>query len=430
MAGPSLAHAHSLCRFIDGAPSPYHVVESGRTVLLDAGFSDVSGAEHPSGPGKYLICRDGSLMAWAIPDGAQPATPFRIVGAHTDSPNLRLKPQPEIDSYGYRRLGVEVYGGVLLNTWLDRDLGLSGRVTVRSEGGSAETRLVHIDAPILRIPQLAIHLDREVSNTGLLLNKQQHLNPIYGLTEGGGSIWDAVANAADASRDEIVGSELMLHDTVPCQVIGLDDELISAPRLDNQLSCHAAITALSGTNPSDTIPVITLFDHEEVGSVSAAGAATASLPRLLERITTGLGGDSAAHHTALDGATFVSADNAHATHPNYPERHDPAHSIEMNGGPVLKHNANQRYTTDAVTAGIFRLAAERAGVATQDFVSRSDLPCGSTIGPTVSALLGVRAFDVGCPQLAMHSAREVAGSHDPWDLTLLLAELLAHGDHS
>ena len=422
MASPHLAHAHSLLRFIDASPSPYHAVGSATELLSEAGFQQVeAGADMPTAPGRWVLPRDGALLAWIVPDDAAADTPFHIVGAHTDSPNLRVKPSPNADVPGFRRLGVEVYGGVLLNSWLDRDLGLSGRVSVRGADGP-EVRLVLIDTPLFRLPQLAIHLDRGV-NDGLQLNKQQHLCPIYG-DANAPDLMAIVAEHAGVGVRDILGFDLMFHDTAPSQLIGVDAAFISAPRLDNQLSCHAAITALSGTTPSDSIPVVALFDHEEVGSVSVTGAATDALPRLLRNITRGLGGSDADHARALDASLFVSADNAHATHPNYPERHDPGHPILMNGGPVLKFNSNQRYTTDAISAGIFQLAAERAGVEIQSFVSRTDMPCGSTIGPTVAASLGVRALDVGCAQLAMHSARELAGTNDPWDLTLILAELL------
>lgn len=392
-------------------------------MLVDADFAEVETTAGAGRAGRHFIVRGGSIVAWIVPDEATATTPFRIVGAHTDSPNLRLKPEPQADSVGYRRLGVEVYGGVLLNSWLDRDLGLSGRLAVR-DGDGVRSELVLVDRPILRVPQLAIHLDREISERGLSLNKQQHLAPVYGLEHTSPEVWELIAATAGVSRDDIVGADLMLHDTTPSQLIGAELEFISAPRLDNQLSCHAAITALAGTSASETIPMVTLFDHEEVGSVSDTGAATAQLPHLLAEIADALGADAAQRRVALDESLFVSADNAHATHPNYAERHEPGHHISMNAGPVLKHNSNQRYTTDAVSAGMFHLAAEHAGVSTQAFVSRSDMPCGSTIGPTVSASLGMRALDVGCAQLAMHSCRELAGSTDPWDLTLLLAELL------
>ncbi len=417
------AHAQALCRFIDEAPSPFHVVAGAVDLLEGAGFSPATSTT--GGTGKFYRVHDGSITAWVVPEGASKDAAFRIVGAHTDSPNLHLKPEPTTEPFGYRSLGVETYGGVLLNSWLDRDLSLSGRVAVRN-GNDLSTVLVNVERPILRIPQLAIHLDRDISTKGLLLNKQRHMAPIYGLArDASDDIWDIVANAAQIARADIIGADLMLHDTAPSQLIGADLEFISAPRLDNQLSCHAALTALSGVSAGDSIPVVTLFDHEEVGSVSATGAATTVLPRLLRNISDGLGASPAEHDDALGRSLFISADNAHATHPNYPDRHEPQHHIALNAGPALKHNANQRYTTTATSEGIFHLAAERAGVRTQSFVSRSDLPCGSTIGPTVSALLGMSALDVGCPQLAMHSCRELAGTNDPWELTLLLAELLS-----
>lgn len=417
------AHAYSLARFIDGSPSPFHVVDNGVALLTDAGYSRAEPGVPGAMTGQRFVQRDGSLIAWNTPDGLEPGAPLRLVGAHTDSPNLRLKPNPDANTHGYRRLGVEVYGGVLLNSWLDRDLGLSGRVSVRESADQASEHLVLLNSPLLRIPQLAIHLDREISEKGLKLNRQLHLSPIFGLGDTDG-IYSLIADAIGVSTSDILATELMLHDINPSTLLGVNEEFLSAPRLDNQLSCHAALTALAGVNQSESISMVALFDHEEVGSVSQTGAATNALSRLLAQINTDLGGEEADLARSLDGGLCVSADNAHATHPNYPERHEPHHHIAMNGGPALKHNANQRYTTDSVTAGEFHLAAERAGVRTQAFVSRSDLRCGSTIGPTLAANLGIRALDVGCPQLAMHSCRELAGAHDAWDLTLLLAELL------
>ena len=256
----------------------------------------------------------------------------------------------------------------------------------------------------------------------MLLNKQQHLAPIYGLGEA--AVSEVIADAAGVAASDILATDLMLHDITPSSLLGVDEEFLSAPRLDNQLSCHAALTALAGVQGNEAISVVTLFDHEEVGSVSHTGAATALLPRLLAQINTDLGGADIDLSASMSNGLCVSADNAHGTHPNYADRHEPNHHIALNGGPTLKHNANQRYTTDAVTAAEFHLAAERAGVRTQAFVNRTDLSCGSTIGPTLAASLGMRALDVGCPQLAMHSCRELAGAHDPWDMTMLLAELL------
>ncbi len=423
MSSAHEAHAHALMRFLDASPSPFHVVASAIEMLDSAGFRATAEPTGSEGPGRFYHARDGALLAWTVPDDATAGTPFRVVGAHTDSPNLRVKPRPDADAGGFRRVGVEVYGGVLLNSWLDRDLGISGRIVVRTDDGP-DSRLVLIDEPVARIPQLAIHLDREVNDKGLVLNRQQHLGPITGLAATASPLLDEVAERADVTPTDLVGFDLMFHDLSSARLVGFGGEFLSSGRLDNQVSCHAAITALIGHADEEAVGVVSLFDHEEVGSVSGTGAATAMLPRVLAGITSALEGDERAHDRALADSLFVSADNAHATHPNYPERHDPHHVVEMNGGPVLKFNASQRYTTDGVSAGLFRLAAERAGVETQDFVSRSDMPCGSTIGPTVAAALGVRALDLGCAQLAMHSARELCGARDPWDLTLVLAEPL------
>ena len=418
----SRAHALSLARFIDASPSPFHVVQTGVELLESAGYVPAEPGSPGGMTGTRYLKRDGSLIAWRATSDTTPGTPIRLVGAHTDSPNLRLKPNPDANAFGYKRLGVEVYGGVLLNSWLDRDLGLSGRVVVRDGSDGSIEQLVLVNKPLLRIPQLAIHLDREISQKGLLLNKQQHLAPIYGLGEA--AVSEVIADAAGVAASDILATDLMLHDITPSSLLGVDEEFLSAPRLDNQLSCHAALTALAGVQGNEAISVVTLFDHEEVGSVSHTGAATALLPRLLAQINTDLGGADIDLSASMSNGLCVSADNAHGTHPNYADRHEPNHHIALNGGPTLKHNANQRYTTDAVTAAEFHLAAERAGVRTQAFVNRTDLSCGSTIGPTLAASLGMRALDVGCPQLAMHSCRELAGAHDPWDMTMLLAELL------
>jgi len=420
---PHVAHALSLMRFIDGSPSPFHAVESARALLADAGFTPADDSTEGGLLGRRFMVRDGSIIAWHADADAPPRAPMRIVGAHTDSPNLRLKPQPIADAYGYRRLGVEVYGGVLLNSWLDRDLGISGRLMVRGNDGRPDERLVHMTEAALRIPQLAIHLGRDVNEKGLVLNRQNHLGPIYGLA-GSDDIWEILSDLAGVTRSEILSADLMLHDVQPSAMLGHDAAFLSAPRIDNQLSCHAAITALTGSSSPECVSVVALFDHEEVGSVSHTGAAATTMPRLIRQLVQARGGNESDVAAAISDGLFVSADNAHGTHPNYPERHDPDHHIGLNAGPVLKHNSNQRYTTDARTAAMFHLAAESAGVSTQEFVNRSDMACGSTIGPTVAASLGVRALDVGCAQLAMHSCRELAGAADPWDLTLLLAELL------
>jgi aspartyl aminopeptidase len=408
--------ARRLLAFIDASPSPFHAAATAAALLDGAGFVELAEADPwPTGPGHHFVRRGGSLVAWATTADHGPAGGFRIVGAHTDSPNLRIKPKPDTGQAGYRQLAVEVYGGALLNSWLDRDLGLSGRVTVRVGDGAAE-RLLRVDRPLLRVPQLAIHLDRDIANSGLLLNPQQHLSPVWGVgdpTPGGFAAF--VAAELGVAPDAVLGWDLMAHDLAPSTLAGLDDELVSAPRLDNLCSSWAATEALlavTGTGPSDQVPVVVLFDHEEIGSTSERGAASTLLPSVVERVVTGLGGSREDLHRALAASWCCSADMAHATHPNYADRHEPNHRIRLNGGPVLKTNSNLRYATDSTGAAEFVLACEQAGVPYQRYAHRTDLPCGSTIGPITAAGLGVPTFDIGAPQLAMHSARELAGSAD------------------
>lgn len=431
-------HALDLCGYLAAAPSPYHAVVEATLRLDAAGFTRLDPTEvWPNAPGAYYVARAGNLIAWVVSAAAAPAphTAMRIVGAHTDSPNLRIKPNPDTGSMGWRQLGIEVYGGALRNSWLDRDLGVSGRVTVRTAAGPA-TRLVKVDRPIARVPQLAIHLDRDVNDKGLKLNPQQHLVPVWGLgaaTPGDFTTFLAAElSAAGDTMDptDVIAWNAMFHDLAPPAFAGRDGEMIASGRLDDLCSSHAAITALAAGAPlaadaadaaADVVPVVCLFDHEEVGSTSATGAAGAWLAHVLERSVVARGGTRDDWLRALAGSLCVSADMAHATHPNYPERHDPDHLIRLDEGPVVKTNANQRYATDAETAAAFAEACDEAGVPLQQFVNRSDLPCGSTIGPVTAAGLAVPTVDVGVAQLAMHSAREMCGAHDParlaWALT-------------
>ncbi len=409
------AVAEALCAFIDDSPSPYHAVASAAALLEDAGFVRTPLDEaFPTGTGAFYVSRGGSLIAWRQAGMAPRA--FRLVGAHTDSPNLRIKPRPDHVTAGVRQLGVEVYGGALLNSWLDRDLGLSGRVTIRTGGGPA-TRLLRIDDPLLRVPQLAIHLDREVNTEGLKLNAQTHMAPIWDLDTDRGSASEFTAVVADrlgVAPDDVLAWDVMAHDLTPSRRTGVDGVFVSAPRLDNLASSFAGIRALLRT-PEDTpaVPVVCLYDHEEIGSTTATGADSALLASVLERIASALGSGRDALHAALAGSVCVSADMAHATHPNYADRHEPDHHVTMNEGPVVKVNANQRYASDAESVATFLHACEVAGVPHQSFVGRTDLPCGSTIGPVTSARLGISTVDVGIAQLAMHSARELCGADDP-----------------
>ena len=415
-----------LLAFLHDSPTPYHAVAEAARRLAAAGFRalDETSSWTDLAPGGYYVTSsETNLIGFVVPPVAQ-RTSFQIVGAHTDSPNLRLKPQPEYTNEGYAQLGVEVYGGVLLSSWLDRDLGIAGRLLVREDSGAIASRLVSIRKPLLRVPQLAIHLDREVNEKGLVLNRQEHLAPIYGLRPEGlagtRGMLAHVAEAAGVDVERIAGSELMLFDLAAPTLGGAANELIFSARLDNLAMCHAAVTALAQVKSPSAISVIALFDHEEVGSASAAGAGSAVLPRILERLV----GDREAFLRACARSTCISADMSHAVHPNYANRHEPRHKPQLNGGPVIKTNVQQRYATTAATAAMFEALCREEDVPVQQYVVRTDLPCGSTIGPITSTLLGIATVDVGNPMLSMHSARELCGSKDPEMMNRVLTRYL------
>ncbi|NNH75604.1 M18 family aminopeptidase [Nocardia uniformis] len=414
------ATAAGLCEFIDASPSPFHVCRTVAGELDDHGFTRLSeSAPWPaSSAGRYYVVRGGSLVAWADGGPGAPtgfrggqAAPFRVVGGHTDSPNLRVKQHPDLASAGWQLVGLEPYGGAWLNSWLDRDLGVSGRLSVR-DGNVLRERLIRIDEPILRVPQLAIHLSED--RRGVTLDPQRHVNAVWGVGGEPSSFLTFVSERSGIEPDAVLGWELMTHDLVPAKLIGRDLDLISAPRLDNQGTCYAGLRAFLAAiaEPGAAVPVLALFDHEEVGSQSDRGAQSGLLPTILERIVLTRGGGRAEYLAALAGSVCASGDMAHATHPNYPDRHEPAHKIAVNGGPVLKVNQNLRYATDATGAGAFALACSQADVPLQRYVHRADLPCGSTIGPMTAARTGMPTVDVGAAQLAMHSAREMMGAAD------------------
>ncbi len=419
---PALDPTDSLLAYLAASPSPYHAVANAAARLDAAGFKplDETDVWDDTTGGRYVV-RGGALVAWRLPSGAPAHTPFRVVGAHTDSPNLRLKPHPDTGSAGWRQLAVEVYGGALLNSWLDRDLGLSGRVVMRD----ATVHLVLVDRPLARVPQLAIHLDRDVNERGVVLDRQTHLAPIWGLGPvAGGDLEAFVASELDVDVREIAAFDLMLHDLTPPARLGVDNELIASARLDNLFSSWAGIEALAAAPDGTAIAVVCLFDHEEVGSASTTGAAGPLLEVVIDRLIQLRSGTGEDRHRALVTSVCASADMAHAIHPNYPERHEPGHRPLPNGGPVLKVNANQRYATDAITQVAFTEACRRAGVPWQVFVSRNNVPCGSTIGPITATRLGIATVDIGCAQLSMHSARELAGARDPAYLSAALGAFL------
>ncbi|MEU8873889.1 M18 family aminopeptidase [Streptomyces javensis] len=411
--GIDRGHTDDLMSFLRASPSPYHAVASAAERLEKAGFRRIEETAPWDGTaGGRFVLRGGAIVAWYVPEGAEAATPYRIVGAHTDSPNLRVKPIPDTGAHGWRQIAVEIYGGALLNTWLDRDLGLSGRITLRD----GSHHLVTVDRPLLRVPQLAVHLDRSVNTEGLKLDKQRHMTPIWGL--GGveeGDLIRFVAEEAGVAAEEIAGWDLMTHSVEPPAYLGRDRELVAGPRMDNLVSVHAGTAALIAAARQEPpyIPVLAAFDHEENGSQSDTGADGPLLGTVLERSVFARGGAYEERARAFAGTVCLSSDTGHAVHPNYAERHEPGHHPRPNGGPILKVNVNQRYATDGAGRAVFAAACERAGVPWQTFVSHNSMPCGTTIGPITAARHGIATVDIGIAILSMHSARELCGAQDP-----------------
>jgi aspartyl aminopeptidase len=427
------AAADDLRAFSDASPTPFHAVAEMARRLEVAGFSALDERERWSlaaGDRRY-VQRGGSIAAFQVGRQAPSDAGFRMIGAHTDSPTLKVRPRFDVRRAGYRLVGVEPYGGLLLHTWLDRDLTVAGRVAVREPGGGVGLRLVRLPGAPLRIPSLAIHLQRDTPQWELKLNPQTQAVPLWGPTAGAAGaghdavdasgfdldsepgLLEALAEALDVAPSEILGHDLVTADTLPAAAGGSGGAYVFAPRLDNQSSCHAAVTALAEAGQADATQVIVANDHEEVGSGSAEGARGPFLADALARVVTVLEpGDPQALPVALARSVLVSADAAHALHPNFAEQHEPAHTPRLGGGPILKVNANQSYATDAATGGWFAARCAEAGVPLQHFVTRADLPCGSTIGPLTAARLGVATVDVGMPVLSMHSCREQAAADD------------------
>ncbi|MBG0853803.1 M18 family aminopeptidase [Streptomyces spinoverrucosus] len=420
-------HTDDLMSFLAASPSPYHAVANAAERLEKAGFRQVAETDAWDGTsGGRFVLRGGAIVAWYVPEGAAPHTPFRIVGAHTDSPNLRVKPLPDTGAHGWRQVAVEIYGGPLLNSWLDRDLGLAGRLTLRD----GTTHLVNVDRPLLRVPQLAIHLDRSVSSEGLKLDKQRHLQPVWGLGNDvrDGDLIAFLEAESGIGAGEATGWDLMVHSVEPPAYLGRDQELMAGPRLDNLLSVHAGVAALTaaatGGEELSCIPVLAAFDHEENGSQSDTGADGPLLGGVLERSVFARGGSYEDRARAFAATVCLSSDTGHAVHPNYAERHDPTHHPRVNGGPILKVNVNNRYATDGSGRAVWAAACEKADVPFQSFVSNNSMPCGTTIGPITAARHGIRTVDVGVAILSMHSARELCGAEDPSLLTRALVAFL------
>jgi aspartyl aminopeptidase len=421
--------AADLRAFVDASPSPFHAVAEMANRLSAAGFTELREEDRwelAAGDRRYVVRDGGSIVAFRLGTAPLSDAGARLVGAHTDSPTFKVRPRPDVRRVGYRLVGVEPYGGVLLHTWMDRELTLAGRIAVRGADGQVELQHVHLPGAPLRLPSLAIHLDRGLRD-GLKLDPQRHLVPLWGpdLDDEQG-LRDALAAHAGVSAADIVGHDLVTADTAPSATAGADGEWIAAPRLDNLGSCHAGVLALlAAAEPTPSTAVLVANDHEEVGSGSAEGARGPFLADVLERLVAVTDdGDRQALPRALARSRLVSADMAHAVHPNYAEQHEPGHRPALGGGPVLKLNANQAYATDARSGAWFTVRCSEAGVPVQHFVSRADLPCGSTIGPLTSTRTGIPTVDVGAPLLAMHSCRELVAADDIGLMTRALTACL------
>lgn len=405
-----------LLAYLDASPSPFHAVAGMVKALGAAGFHPLSeSADWDLVPGgRYYVVRNGSsLVAFVVGEKDLPDGGWRMLGAHTDSPCLKLKPQPDIRNKGYLQVGVEVYGGALLNPWFDRDLSLAGRVDYLDGNGRLGNSLINIRRPVAVIPSLAIHLDREANNSRSI-NAQTDIPPVLMLSPPGGEapdfrrlLMDEMVETGVADVREILDFELCLYDTQGAAMIGWNGEFIAGARLDNLLSCHVGLQALLAAG-SEQHAVLVCNDHEEVGSTSAIGAQGPMLRSVLERVA----GSAANLSRAMANSMMISMDNAHGVHPNYADRHDGNHGPLLNSGPVIKINANQRYASNSETSALFRKLCREVDAPVQSFVVRTDMACGSTIGPLTAAELGVKTLDVGVPTFAMHSIRELAGSDD------------------
>lgn len=420
----ALAHAEDLADFVAASPSSYHAAAEVARRLEDAGFTrlEEDQAWDVAPGGRYVVVRDGAAIAWTVPGDATATTPAHILGAHTDSPGFKLKPQPTTGSRGWLQAAVEVYGGPLLSSWLDRELRLAGRLAL------ADGRVVLADTgALLRLPQLAIHLDRE-ANTGLALDKQFQTQPVWGLGDPTQEdILAELAGSAGISASDIRGYDVVIADTARGAIFGKDRAFFASGRLDDLASVHAGVVALEkiDTAVSGPIAILAAFDHEELGSNSRSGAGGPLLEDILGRVYDALGADASERRRAFSASWCLSSDVGHSVHPNYVHKHDPVVQPVLGSGPILKLNANQRYATDAVGSAAWRGWCETADVVTQEFVSNNNVPCGSTIGPITATRLGIRTVDVGIPILSMHSARELAGVSDLHDLTRVAGAFFA-----
>jgi aspartyl aminopeptidase len=412
-----------LLNFLAVSTTPFHAVQEMARQLAAAGFVRLAEDTQwhiDAGGGYFLTRNDSSIVAFRAGRDGAPGEGIRMVGAHSDSPCLMVKPSPEIESYGCFQLGVQVYGGALLNPWFDRDLSLAGRVSYLCADGRLRVGLVDFRKAIATIPSLAIHLDRD-ANRNREVNPQTAVVPVLSLCadkhpEFRGLLAERLQQEhSDIEVAEVLDYDLSFYDTQGPAMVGLNQEFIASARLANLLSCYTGLQAMLQSDGSQS-SLLVCNDHEEVGSVSAAGAGGPLLKSFVERLSV----DAAGYAALAEGSVMISTDNAHAVHPNFGDLHDEKHGPVMNGGPVIKVNAGQKYATNSETSGLFRMLAAKESVPVQSFVVRNDMRCGSTIGPITAGLTGIRTLDIGVPTLGMHSIRELAGSRDAWDLCRVL----------
>ncbi len=415
-----------LFEFLHQSPTPFHAAEYLADHFHQVGFQRLLESEiweTEAGKGYYCIRDNGTLLAFKLAADPCEITPWRMTGAHTDSPALQIKPLPDRSGNSYTQLGIEIYGGPLLSTWFDRDLGIGGRVTIIDENDTIKIRLLDFQRPVVTIPSLAIHLDRKV-NEERTIDRQKHLYPLLGQSlDNEDSPFSAIIHQQiqkqypDLSFRELLGFDLFCYDTQAPAFLGMREEFISASRLDNLVSCFIGAQALLQDKLSDNC-LLLCSNHEEIGSSSVAGAHGNFLRTTLERLLP----DAPSRQIILNRSFLISLDNAHGVHPNFVEKHDPQHLPLLNHGPVIKYNASQRYATTGRSSALYKTLAQEVGVSPQEFVMKNDMACGSTIGPITATDLGVQTVDLGIPSLAMHSIRETTGSKDPY----LLFKTIAH----
>lgn len=418
-------HNQQLLRFLLHSTTPFHAVEEMKAMLDANGFQPLLEEDtwqlQPGG--RYYLVRNGSsLIAFVYGTEAVAETGLRLIGAHTDSPCLKVKPHPELKQRGYYQLAVEVYGGVLLNPWFDRDLSIAGKVVSRDDKGAVCQTLIDFQRPVAIVPSLAIHLDRK-ANDGRTVNPQEDIPPVTFILNDAREtdFRTLLAQSFAEVKGEVLDYDLYFYDCQAPAMVGFYDEFIASARLDNLLSCHAGLSAIIKSDNRVT-SLLVCTDHEEVGSTSAIGARGPMLKNLLERLIP----DPETRYRAFTRSLLVSTDNAHGVHPNYSNKHDKNHGPVLNSGPVIKTNANQRYATNAETASLFRIFCHDTDVPVQSFVNRADMGCGSTIGPLTAAEIGIATLDVGVPTFAMHSIRELAGSADAHWLYQVLSRFCNH----